>query len=122
MLGLLSQDGGVGHLSSGLTDLGALPLSSLVFRHDRLVCTSVLLFHEAMLQGFPFLGLCSISTRCPFASFTPVMLDRTQSDVTPNDFIFKEGVRKACIKDITYLRLELWVCALCPFPVAIKWQ
>ena len=49
-------------------------------------------------------------------------LDQIQSDVTLNDFIFTEDIRRACITDITYLRLKAWASAPCPFLAAIKWQ
>lgn len=82
---------------------------------------SALLSYEGVPERFPFLGLRSISTLFPFSSLTPIMLDQTQSDVTLNDFIFKEDIRRLCIKDITYFHLELWVSALRPFLAAIKW-
>ena len=55
-------------------------------------------------------------------SLTPIRLDQIQSDVTLNDFIFTEDIRRACITDITYLRLKAWASAPCPFLAAIKWQ
>lgn len=55
-------------------------------------------------------------------SLTPIRLDQIQSDVTLNDFIFTEDIRRAYITDITYLHLKAWASALCPFLAAIKWQ
>lgn len=90
-------------------------------RMTGLTHASALLSYEGVPERFPFLGLRSISTLFPFSSLTPIMLDQTQSDVTLNDFIFKEDIRRLCIKDITYFHLELWVSALRPFLAAIKW-
>lgn len=90
----------------------------------------VLLFHEAVPWDFLFFFFLVffvfhflVFPPSPLLlSLTPIRLDQIQSDVTLNDFIFTEDIRRACITDITYLRLKAWASAPCPFLAAIKWQ
>lgn len=102
--------------------LGALLLSCLMFWSDRAsacFCSSI---PRGCTREISISWALQDFHRLSFGFFHPCYVDQTQSDVTLNDVIFKEDIRRACIKDITYLPLELGVSARCPILAMIKWQ